>query len=293
MSPQEVKSSDCPMAGRRENFQSFWYGERLSPVANACMNSFRRHNFDFVLYTYGPVRGVPPFVTVKHAGDILPRDAVFHSCGGYEHFSDLFRYHLLCKEGGWWVDTDVVCNTNVVSESEIAFAGELEDTDEFSNGQIRFPKGHPVLLDLLRYVGQIDIEKEYGSTGPAAFTEIVRRHRIQNQKWRTMDFYPLNPAEAPKFLFAEFTDEVTEKIYDAPFVHLYTSCLRRVGFDVHVDAPPAGSYLDILYTDYCDTDLRNRLRPLDLASFRSRVRKYVEHPKYQKFMEEHGFSLVI
>jgi hypothetical protein len=58
-------------------------------------------------------------IDLKNANDILDSNKIFlydgygdcrkNSCGG---FSDIFRYHLLYKIGGWYCDTDVTCLDN-------------------------------------------------------------------------------------------------------------------------------------------------------------------------------------
>src|SRR5262245_10683422 len=99
-------------------FRSFWLGERISPLEYLCIQSFLSHGHRYVLYTYGPVEGLPPGCELADARKVLPEDRVFlypalggRTQGGHPSgFTNLFRYKLLRDEGGWWVDTDVLCN---------------------------------------------------------------------------------------------------------------------------------------------------------------------------------------
>jgi hypothetical protein len=52
-----------------EEFQSFWHGERLTPSAIYCLNSFGVRGFGVTLYTYGPVEDVPEFVVCEDANE--------------------------------------------------------------------------------------------------------------------------------------------------------------------------------------------------------------------------------
>lgn len=272
-----------------EEFKSFWSGPRLTALANSCLHSFAARNFRFALYTYEAVADVPGFVTLREAHDILPKSEMFSSHGGVEHFSDLFRYALLKEIGGWWVDTDVLCNTAEVPDCEIVFSGEEESI--FSVGQLKFPENHPVLTDLLDLVRKTDIGAGWGSTGPVAFTEVIRRHQMERWNWPRNDLYPISWCEVPKLLLPEYHDEITERTVDAKFIHLYGAMLRAMGFTQV--RPLHGSYLDRIYNRYCDPLLLSRLEILEEQAFRDQVKRYVEETWFQEFLDEYGYDLKI
>jgi hypothetical protein len=94
--------------------QSLWIGDRLSTMEKLAIQSFLSNGLEFHLYCYDHVDGVPEGTVVKDGREVLPKEGIF----GYSHgfaagscaaFSNLFRYKLLLENGGWWVDTDVVC----------------------------------------------------------------------------------------------------------------------------------------------------------------------------------------
>ena len=60
-----------------------------------------------VLYSYEEPK-VPEGITLRPADEILERSYLFDWRGSWQP-SDIFRYALLEKKGGRWVDTDVVC----------------------------------------------------------------------------------------------------------------------------------------------------------------------------------------
>src|SRR5688572_29281920 len=91
-----------------------WVGPSLSPLERACIASFLQHGHQFELYVYGPVTGVPDGCRLEDAASILPADRVFvhtdgEAQGSVAAFADVFRYELLHRRGGWWVDLDVFC----------------------------------------------------------------------------------------------------------------------------------------------------------------------------------------
>jgi len=63
---------------------------------------------------YKKVKGLPKRIVLKDAREILPWDRIFtykkgRGKGSIAAFSNLFRYVLLFKKGGWWSYMDVVC----------------------------------------------------------------------------------------------------------------------------------------------------------------------------------------
>jgi hypothetical protein len=272
---------------RKEEFNSFWFGERLSPSANACINSFRAHWFQFHLYMYDSVEDVPDFVDKRDAEDILPKAKVFFAHDGIEHFSDLFRYQLLRQLGGWWVDTDVVCNVDYLPETEVAFASDIEGT--VSNAILKFPRNHPVIIDVLEEIANVDVESIWGSTGPHVLTKVINKNRdAKNLQWDYSEFHPIFWMDALKFHLPEFTDEVKEKTADSKLIHLYSHIFRQLGFDEKRFKPLEGSYLDLIYKRYADQSVISRLAPINEGVFRDSVKKYVDQDWFQQKLLERG-----
>ena len=85
---------------------SFWHGSALGPSAAACLVSFVRQGHRVVLYSYAPLN-LPPGIEPGDANDVLPwgwlaevLEAGAHACA-----SDVFRYAILARGLGIWVDT--------------------------------------------------------------------------------------------------------------------------------------------------------------------------------------------
>ena len=108
-------------------FRSFWFGGDLSPVEHLCLKSFIAHGHRFQLYAYEEVGNVPRGCELLDAATVVPRDQLFLYAHG-DHagtpagFANLFRYTLLDRDGGWWVDTDVLCLRSKIAEPDHVFA---------------------------------------------------------------------------------------------------------------------------------------------------------------------------
>jgi len=102
-------------------FQSFWWGEPLSPYEWLSLKSFVDCGHDFDLYSFDPHIAVPAQVRVRDAAELAGRAEFFvyeqgFGKGSTAGFANLFRYILLAERGGWWVDTDVVCLSDAIPD---------------------------------------------------------------------------------------------------------------------------------------------------------------------------------
>ena len=104
--------------------QTFWTGNPLSRLERAAIQSYINVGYTIDIYTYNPIaefkRHVPAsrYVRVHDAREILPESQLFQYSGragigkrddaySYLPFSDLFRFTMLHKKGGAWVDLDI------------------------------------------------------------------------------------------------------------------------------------------------------------------------------------------
>lgn len=103
--------------------QTFWTGNPLSRLERAALQSYVNQGYTVDLYTYNPLaefkKRIPgPGIRVHDANEILPSEKLFQYKGraaigkredayAYLPFSDLFRFTMLHKNGGAWIDLDV------------------------------------------------------------------------------------------------------------------------------------------------------------------------------------------
>lgn len=128
--------------------QSLWIGGALSPMEQLVAVSWMKNGHEFHLYTYGEVENVPEGVIIKDANEIVPSSAKFKVGGGWALFSDYFRFELLYKLGGWWVDMDLVALKPLNMQDDVVLAAE--DGAYLAIGLMRFPAGHPLVKRMLK-----------------------------------------------------------------------------------------------------------------------------------------------
>jgi hypothetical protein len=103
-----------------ELVNGLWIGSELSKVEQLTIRSFMDNGHSFRLWIYDEAvrKYVPGGAIIADANNVIPASRIFnyaqrnkygHGKGSYAGFSDIFRYQLLYKYGGWWVDMDVTC----------------------------------------------------------------------------------------------------------------------------------------------------------------------------------------
>jgi len=122
----------------------FWHGP-FSPYEALCLTSFLAAGVAVELFSEAAISGVPADVTLRDAREILDCEVAHyrHEFDGPSPslHSNHFRYALLEKLGGWWIDTDVMFAARALPAAEVFIA---QQTGEELNGSaMRFPPGHP------------------------------------------------------------------------------------------------------------------------------------------------------
>ena len=243
---------------------TLWVGKALGPLERACLRSVLRQGHDLALYCYGEVEGIPAGVEVRDGADVLPESAVFrHRSGSYAAFADWFRYELLRRGAGTWIDTDVYLLAPLDPEPRYWFGEQTPGV--VNNAVLRLPADSPLLADLLKLFegqtpkwlrsrdylaarlrellrGRPDLARmPWGTTGPHALTALAKEHGLMGEAVPPGVLYPV------PWTRADWIRDPRLKIEDviAPetlAVHLWNECIKRF----KNEPAPAGSFLDRL-----------------------------------------------
>ena len=156
-----------------------------------CARSFIDNGHEFHLYIYGDVGGIPEGVTVKDGNEILPEKHIFQDKSiTYGTFADWFRYALLLKKGGCWVDMDMVCIKPFDFDSEIFFGSTL---DYYLNCVFGLPAGHPLAAAMEKRCREYPNKKNASWTqvaGPIVFTKYIRQFGLEKYVKPSVYFSP-------------------------------------------------------------------------------------------------------
>src|ERR1700760_4207064 len=94
-----------------ERLNTLWFGNQLKYTEQLCIASARAVGHQFRIYSYDPeaLKGVPSGVELRDARELLPEERLlrYSDTGAVALGSDLFRYAMLAKGLGYWVDLDL------------------------------------------------------------------------------------------------------------------------------------------------------------------------------------------
>ena len=225
----------------------FWHGP-FSPYEALCLSSFVGAGIAVELFSEAPVAGLPAGVTRWNAREILDRDVALyrHEFDGPSPslHSNHFRYALLEKLGGWWIDTDVMLMAASLPVTDIFLAWQSDH--ELNGSAMRFPPGHPLIKAARERTVAVLEDARWGDTGPRLLTELLPAYAPDIPIAPRESTYAIGADEFQKFLLPETCEEVETRTANSTFVHLWNEMWRKAGVPKNI-APPRGCWLDRMF----------------------------------------------
>jgi len=227
-------------------FGAFWMGGDLSPMEQACLQSFVARGQDVTLFSYDAIANAPPGVRRQNAAEIVDPGRIgrfiYASTPNIAHFSDYFRLKMFEIVGLTWIDSDVVL---VDPQRMPSWPGGLvgrEKQGGFNNAVLYICDVH-LQRKLISEVEQLEGQDlTWGETGP----RLLDRHGPQIARSETIHgpelFYPIDHDSVWKALLPEHRAWCEAQCRSAATLHLFNNVLVRMGYWKSI-APPVGSYL--------------------------------------------------
>ncbi len=154
---------------------TLWLGDSLPQMELICLLSMVAMRWDITLFSYGPIDNLPAEIPLRDAREVYPENLSDPEARGHlamrpAMFSDIFRLHMIEKEGLVWVDSDFL----VVAE-DFPPVGDLLFCDmpngNVNNAVLYAVPDHPFLQ---AYKSALD--EEYPTTKP--YFHVVRNAEI-------------------------------------------------------------------------------------------------------------------
>ena len=240
---------------------TLWIGDSLGPVERACLRSVVRQSHGLTLYCYAEPIGIPDGVEVADASGILPEsEVVRHRHGSVAPFSDWFRYELLKRGLGTWIDADMYLLRPLDEERSHLFGEERPGL--LNNAVLRLPADSPLLDELLTpfrgaippwlspkhrltsrlrqlVTGKVDVgAMPWGSTGPAALTAGAAKFGLSSFALPPSVFYPV-PWQQAEWIVDPALRLEQMVTGETVGIHLWNECIRKI----KDQPPPEGSFL--------------------------------------------------
>jgi len=231
-----------------ETVRCFWHGSPLGPYQLMGMRSFVDHGHRVELFTYDGGIAVPDWIVRRDANEIWPTSRILIyrkdlGRGSFALHSNLFRYAMLHRLGGWWVDLDVILLRQELPAQDIFFALETRDPIRATFSVLKFPAGHPALSESLARCVAAGESPLYGQTGADLFTDVVAKHQLGCHGQAMEETYPLSALDVSAMFDPAQLEQLRARCAQSTFVHLYNETWRRAGIPSYL-GPPAGSFID-------------------------------------------------
>jgi hypothetical protein len=211
----------------------------------------------FRLFTYEDIV-VPDGVELADADRIVKQKEIFEFKKSITPFSDLFRYELLHKVGGWWIDADVLCLRSDIPSLQHAWAEENDGS--ICNAVLKFPAGDQRLRKILEDA----------------------RSRVQTiaAQHETSDLVTTHLQQQPKIVAS--TELVKQRAQQSLFIHLWNGMLEYCAPTL-IKRPPPGCYLDAVYERY----LPGYRQPASYATYKHELNNFKtfnEQPNIKEYL---------
>lgn len=263
-----------PRASIPETVKTFWHGEPLNAYQLLCLRSFTDRGHRVALFSYDPSLALPDGIEKRDAAEILPPERILaRSASGSEAFVahvNLFRYALLHRDGGWWVDPDVALLKADLPQGQLFFAASGE-RDFVSPGFVKFPRGHPLLAAAVERASASEAGL-WAQTGAALFTELLTRHGLMQHCRPREEISPIPWFELEALFDPSRAEEVRSRCSRAYALDLHYEFWRGAGIP-HRLAAPEGSFMDALIRQQsCDLKFAGRMDYAEVASWIKHLR---------------------
>lgn len=229
-----------------------WIGPHIPQLEQACLLAMLKHGHKVNLFTYAKPDNVSSGINVYDAREILPEECIFRhqKTGSPSLTADMFRYQMLRKSLGIWLDTDVLLLQPLQITKQQVYG--LQSHDFANNAVLYLPSGSPVLdslcafaeepypvppwfpawqrsiLSLRKNIGMPKHVRQmsWGVFGPQALTHFAKKHAQMKFARAAHVFYPV-PFEQAHGPFMENYDTEARIRKDTIALHLWGHRLRK------------------------------------------------------------------
>lgn len=198
---------------------ALWIGSKLGEISVCCLKSFLMRGHEVHLHTYGDISDIPEGVKQVDANLIVNKNKIIkhRKTGSYALFSDIFRYELMQKVDGIYVDCDVYC-LNPISLPDHGILLGYESDQSINGAILRLTPQSTILSSLIDaaynpyYVpewykkrrqvtlkfkkilgmGRSISDMPWGVIGPLAITHYVKKYDLESYIQPIDVFYPVH-----------------------------------------------------------------------------------------------------
>jgi Glycosyltransferase sugar-binding region containing DXD motif len=247
--PAAVRARPVRAAVAPQTLRTFWHGGPIGPYQLLCLRSLVDRGHRVEVFSFEPIPELPDWLVRENAGDIVPSERVLRYLPDQRRFAihaDLFRHAVLHRMGGWWIDPDVVLLRTELPTGEMFFAGPNE-FNVMSTAALKFPAGHPALIDALVHTTSFeDSVNDWGQAGASLLTQSIVSNSLFDARWPIELVNPVKWFDVLRVFDPSQADSLSTELDGKHFLDLHMDAWLGAGIPNFL-APPRGSFLDRLF----------------------------------------------
>ena len=230
-------------------YKTLWIGGSLSPYERLCISSFLNLGEKFEVFCYEEIDNLPEGCIVKDANKILNREKIFTykknpGKGSVAGFANWFRYVLLQKDGGIWVDTDVVLLKREKINKDFIISDQGNGI--INNAILKIPPNHKLLNRCINVCSDLKDNVTWGQTGPHLLTSAVKQFKLEEYLTPTYKTYPIAWQNWNWVFRPETCEMVRKQTKYANYIHLWNQMIKNAQINKNLE-PPKGSFIHELF----------------------------------------------
>jgi hypothetical protein len=231
----------------------FWAGSSLSLYEENCISSFLKNRFTVNVWSFQQL-SLPIGADLKNAKEFFDQDFSLKITqggkpGSIAAFSDLFRYKVLEKYGGWWFDTDCICLKDQLEFKELLKNQKIVvgyESENYINGAVLNFINRDLAKEAFDRSMSILEEKKFnikwGDIGPRLITRLIHENGLVKEIYKEDYFYPIHYKHAMLALDPIHTANINEKVKNSYVYHCWNEILREKNINKN-ETPPQKSFI--------------------------------------------------
>ncbi|MFG5091995.1 glycosyltransferase [Campylobacter lari] len=224
----------------KQEISSFWYTPKgykgIGLMELLSIKSFLDNGYKFILYTYNlddkifnKLNEIFDDFELKDANEIISFEKYFSDDkgAGVAAFSDYFRFNMLYKRGGIWVDLDMICLNHIDLSQDYIFSQEVDEDEtkpRITTSLLKFPKnsefGKNLIIEAEKIINNQKLIK-WGVIGPWFLEDWVKKCNLEHFAWDYKKTCQISYLKAKNFIDSSKNIDTTQ-----PFLHLFSEIWR-------------------------------------------------------------------
>jgi hypothetical protein len=239
----------------------FWDGE-LSTFEKKCIKSYVDNGFKVKLWSYDSKEldgcescDASLVLDKSYIGKIKQyHPNISSERSNMAAFSDMFRFTLIAKNGGWWFDADCFCLKNQEDFKKlrgdkdiIAF---IQEPNSINCAAFYIKQNSKVSKDILNefellYNDNINSVASWGTYGPVFITDFINKYDLNDCILDRDLAYAIHWEEFYLFIDSSQKEIGYDRIKNSYLTHIVNTFMNK--HNVNKNEPPMGSLLHYLY----------------------------------------------